>query len=427
MKDEITVKYIYSACIVTATPDLRIVHDPWFTEGVYDGSWFHFPAVRDPIESIGNVDLVYVSHIHPDHYDPRFLRKYFSTFGEKRIIIADHSPSHLAGKARADGLATTVLREPMIIGNTRIEIIPHKTGSQSDIDSAIIVTYFDGRRTHCVVNANDIIFDDAMIEKLRGAAGPVDVLLCGYTGAGPYPQTYFDAGDPELIKEAQLKKRTFFDRYRRLVAAIGAMVNIPFAGKYLLGGKLTALNGFRGVADATEVLSIDPRAVVLADEGGTIGTADLVPSSVRVRAYSPEDVARRERDIADRKMDYERLMIAEEAYQLPIKRLLSQAARRAVEKSECMEDYFFVFRLPSAERIVINANRAAISPIAFLKAPDPLPEPRSEIEIDIRYLFGLLTNVYHWNNAEVGSQFNTRRVPNVFNRQAQSFLNYLAL
>jgi len=62
-----------------------------------------------------------------------------------------------------------------------------------------------------------------------------------------------------------------------------------------------------------------------------------------------------------------------------------------------------------------------------LKAPDPLPEPRSEIEIDIRYLFGLLTNVYHWNNAEVGSQFNTRRVPNVFNRQAQSFLNYLAL
>src|SRR5262249_17485110 len=87
MKDENTVKYIYSACIVTATPDLRIVHDPWFTEGVYDGSWFHFPAVRDPIESIGNVDLVYVSHIHPDHYDPRFLRKYFSTFGEKRIII----------------------------------------------------------------------------------------------------------------------------------------------------------------------------------------------------------------------------------------------------------------------------------------------------------------------------------------------------
>src|SRR5262249_12090400 len=252
----------------------------------------------------------------------------------------------LAGKARADGLATTVLREPVIIGNTRIEIIPHKTGSQSDIDSAIIVKSFDGRRTHCVVNANDIIFDDAMIEKLRDAASPVDVLLCGYTGAGPYPQTYFDTGDPELIKEAQLKKQNFFDRYRRLVAAIGATVNIPFAGQYLLGGKGTGMNGFRGVADATEVLSIDPRAVVLADEGGTIGTADCVPPSVKVRAYSPEDVPRREREIAHRQMDYERLTTAEQASQLPIKRPLSEAARRAAEKSECGEAYFSVFRLP---------------------------------------------------------------------------------
>ena len=56
-----------------------------------------------------------------------------------------------------------------------------------------------------------------------------------------------------------------------------------------------------------------------------------------------------------------------------------------------------------------------------------LPEPRSEIEIDPRYLFGLLTNVYHWNNAEVGSQYNTRRFPNVLNHAAQSFLNYLTI
>lgn len=56
-----------------------------------------------------------------------------------------------------------------------------------------------------------------------------------------------------------------------------------------------------------------------------------------------------------------------------------------------------------------------------------LPAPRSEIIIDPRYLFGLLTNVYHWNNAEVGSQYYTRRSPNVFNRKAQSFLNYLSI
>ena len=55
----INVKYIYSACIVTETDNIRILHDPWITEGIYDGSWFHFPKVDDPIKAIGDVDLGY--------------------------------------------------------------------------------------------------------------------------------------------------------------------------------------------------------------------------------------------------------------------------------------------------------------------------------------------------------------------------------
>ena len=55
-------------------------------------------------------------------------------------------------------------------------------------------------------------------------------------------------------------------------------------------------------------------------------------------------------------------------------------------------------------------------------------EPRCEIFIDPRYLFGLLTRLYHWNNAEVGSQYRARRVPealeagNAYRRDAFSFL-----
>ena len=107
-------------------------------------------------------DLIYVSHVHPDHYDPQFLRQYFDFYGEKEIIVADHSSNHLAGKMKADGLKCTVLRDVRKIGNTSLHILPHKSGSISDIDSAIIVKYFDGRRQHCVVNTNDIIFDGAM-------------------------------------------------------------------------------------------------------------------------------------------------------------------------------------------------------------------------------------------------------------------------
>lgn len=423
----IVVRYIYSACIVTSTKDVRVLHDPWFTEGIYDGSWFHYPKVLDPIKSIGDVDLIYISHIHPDHYDVTFLRKYFSVYGLKEVIIADHDPNYLAGKMRADGIKASILPDGRRIGNTEIRILPHKTGSTSDIDSAIVIKYFEGARSHCVVNANDIIFDDTMISSLKAAANEPDILLCGYTGAGPYPQTYFDLSNPRFREEATKKKLAFFARYKRLTDSMNAKVNIPFAGKYLLGGRLVALNKYRGVADQTEVLALDEKAIVLADNGGEVGTADLSPSAVRTRKYDAGDIDAREREIASRKMDYERLIPAEEIYQLPLKRLLMSAARRASKMSECDTDYFFIFNLPDNERAQVNANKSAGCLIEFLGSNAVLPQPRSEIEIDPRYLFGLLTNVYHWNTAEVGSQYNTRRTPDLLNRKAQVFLNYLAI
>jgi UDP-MurNAc hydroxylase len=423
----ITVRYIYSACIVTITPDTKILHDPWFTGGVYHGAWFHFPEVKDPINVIGDVDFIYVSHVHPDHYDAKFIKEYFAVYGKKEVLIADHMPNHLANKMRAEGITPTIVKQPLRIGSTSVELIPHKTGSSSDLDSAIIVKYQNGVREHSVVNANDIVFDEQITKALQSAAANPDILLCGYTGAGPYPQTYFEATDPALPEEANRKREAFFDRYRRVTKAINAKANIPFAGKYVLGGKLADLNSYRGVADAVEVLAFDEKAVVLADAGGEICTSDLVATSVRTEKYSERDFDRRLEEIRGYKMDYESLIPEDQIYQLPIKRLLVQASRRAVEKSECTEDYYFVFALPHGEQAIINANKSSTTPIKFQGAEAELPQPRSEIIIDPRFLFCLLTYVHHWNNAEVGSQYMTRRIPNVFDRTVQSFLNNLTL
>ena len=43
-------------------------------------------------------------------------------------------------------------------------------------------------------------------------------------------------------------------------------------------------------------------------------------------------------------------------------------------------------------------------------------------------LFGLLTTIYHWNNAEVGSQYFTRRVPSDnYQAEVQDYLNFFAV
>lgn len=423
----IEVKYIYSACVVISTPNARVLTDPWFTEGAYDGSWFHFPKLEDPLTTIGEVDYIYVSHVHPDHYDPKFIKNYFARYGEKPIIIAAHSPNHLENKMRIDGLKASVLSEPLYLGTTTLEITPHKTGSASDIDSALVVRFNDGRREHVVLNANDIIFDDEILEALKRAAPVPDILLCGYTGAGPYPQTYFEVSDQRLLVEAEKKKLAFFERYKKVTAHFGAHVNIPFAGKYVLGGKLSRLNDYRGVADAVEVTVFDHKAVILADNGGTINTCDFNPSAVRKEPYPAHLLKTRLAEISESRMDYERLIPSEEIHQLPLNRLLAIAARKANLRSECKENYYFVFDLPRGGRAVINACKGVEQVIRFIDRTEELPVPRSEILIDYRYLFGLLTHVYHWNNAEVGSQYLTLRVPNELNRSAQAFLNFLAV
>jgi UDP-MurNAc hydroxylase len=426
--DSISVKYVYSSCILTKTPDVTILHDPWFTEGVYDGSWYHFPLVDDPINSIGDCDLIYVSHVHPDHYDPIFIKRYFQRWGRKKIIIADHSPNHLANKIRADALDVEVMYAPTYIGGTKIEIFPHKSGSISDIDSAIVVKYKDHLgREHCIVNSNDIIFDKETAEKLKSIAGDIDILLCGYTGAGPYPQTYFDINDPELKIQALRKKNEFFDRYRRLIEVMQAKINIPFAGKYILGGRLAHLNYFRGVADPLEVTSFDKRALILDDNGGEIDTKSLLPSKLRTVAYAEIDLKNRIDEIKYEKMAYEKFIPESQIENLPLKRLISIAARHARAKSECTSDYYFCISLPGEESALINANKEQNEPVKFVQTGGVFPEPRSEIFIDPRYLFGLLTHVFHWNNAEVGSQYETRRYPNVLNRSAQTFLNYFCV
>ena len=126
-------------------------------------------------------------------------------------------------------------------------------------------------------------------------------------------------------------------------------------------------------------------------------------------------------------MDYEKLFAFNEINQLPLKRILMIATRNACTKSECDEDYFYRINLPNGNYAVINANKNSSKSIFFTENTDELPEAYSEIIIDPRYLFGLLTHIYHWNNAEIGSQYNIRRSQSSYNRKAKEFLFYLTV
>ena len=68
-------EFIGNACgVFHGTEGSKILCDPWIVDGVFEGSWFHYPPLTTKIEDLQDVDAIYVSHIHPDHYDERFFK-----------------------------------------------------------------------------------------------------------------------------------------------------------------------------------------------------------------------------------------------------------------------------------------------------------------------------------------------------------------
>ncbi|HEX2880430.1 MAG TPA: hypothetical protein VHO25_12940, partial [Polyangiaceae bacterium] len=273
-----------------------------------------------------------------------------------------------------------------------------------------------------VVNVNDNDFHADMVGQIRDYGGPnPEIALLGYTGAGPYPQTYYD--DPcVLMQRAAEKKLEFFRRYRIMRDAINPKVAVPFAGKYWLGGKLVDLKAFRGVADAVEVLEFDDRAVVLADGGAaSIDTATLQPTAVRTQGYEPESIKAFLESIRSAPMDYERNFRSLSTQRVPYRSLLLRSYENALKRSMCQSDYYLGVVLSDCV-FVCNAN--ANNSQYWFRTDMVGLEPRSEVRVDLRYLFGLITRVYHWNNAEIGSHLTVQRVPDVFDRTAQHFLDF---
>ena len=68
-------QYISSACVLIEDNGVKILCDPWLVDGAYLDSWFHYPPLKFQPEQFNDVDFIYISHIHPDHFDPNTLNR----------------------------------------------------------------------------------------------------------------------------------------------------------------------------------------------------------------------------------------------------------------------------------------------------------------------------------------------------------------
>jgi UDP-MurNAc hydroxylase len=74
------VTYYGQACALIDAGGIRILTDPWLTEGAFLGSWFHTHLLSDagvsPESVAEKFDYLFISHEHQDHCDARTLQHF---------------------------------------------------------------------------------------------------------------------------------------------------------------------------------------------------------------------------------------------------------------------------------------------------------------------------------------------------------------
>ena len=196
-------KFIGNACgIFTGSKGTKILCDPWIVNGVFEGSWFHYPPLKTELDDIQNVDAIYLSHIHPDHYDHRnfnfskdipiilldeggnFLKKNLITKGYDNFIEIKDNQSKKFNEFYLTMYKPFVghLYEESLLGNL--------------IDSSLVLK--DQNIT--AINFNDNTPDVKACEKLVKKFKKIDLALLNYNAAGPYPSCFENLSKDFFLK-----------------------------------------------------------------------------------------------------------------------------------------------------------------------------------------------------------------------------------
>lgn len=430
------VRYIYSACVSISTEDCTILCDPWFGEA-YDGAWAQWPRIDNPLEICGPADYVYISHVHPDHYDPAFLKAYLAKYPQAKVLIAEHKPDLLGRKLRARGIEPFIIPygDRLLHGDTYLYPFANHANTGMNIDSALVVRHGD----LSVANLNDNPFDQQQIDLINAACpgGHPTVALLPFVGAGPWPQCYEMDSDVRLMA-ALAKKQKYLQLFKRYCEVLRPKVAVPFAGQYWLHGEQLNLNQLRGMADATECKALWPNVWVPADGGkavltvgeNVLGDTDpnqWIMNGLRSVPYDWPTV-RNALECYDRTEIYNPTQGHLKRYEreilipierLPLLKLLQSAVMNAYKQfglaSKWRRDQFIHIYVKTqlSDWFHIQTNRMSVE----FSEHGGKEEPRVEVFIDARYLYGMLTRLYNANSVRIGSLCRFKVVPAEYDKE----------
>jgi UDP-MurNAc hydroxylase len=413
-------EFIGNACgIFYGDKGTKILCDPWINDGVFEGSWCHYPPLKTKLEDILSVDALYVSHLHPDHFDER-------TFHFRKnipIIILDTQPNFLYNILKNKGYCNIILvknDETIAFQEFNItmyspfcEHVFHEAKIGNLIDSAIV---FENK--NCVaINFNDNTPTVSACEKLKKKFERIDLAMINYNAAGPYPSCFSNLSESDKLEKHKAILIRNYDHMVKVANTLSPSFVLPFAGAYVIGGQLANKNQYLGTSTWDEC-------------------ADYIKDKLN---KDIEVVCLRENDIFDLSKG-----LANKPY-IPIDR---QHLKEYLEDIRALKYPYEYDELPDVDHLIKDIHTASKAMkmrmqkygieintsvyINIMEQPVKIYTPEIEntvlhCSLDLRLLRRILDRRSHWNNAEIGCHIEFYREPDHYEPDLHTALQFFHL
>lgn len=423
-------RFIANACGISSGKNgTKILCDPWLIDGVFEGSWCHFHPLKTTMKDFDSVDAIYISHLHPDHFDDR----HFNFDKEKPIIILDHGPNFLMKKLLSLGYTNLIkIKDHETVAFKEFELTMfapftkhnfHEATVGNLIDSALLISC-DGVRA---LNANDNTLSIEAAKRINERFGKIDLAMLNYNAAGPYPSCFDNLSESEKYSESERILRRNFDHVKTICCSLKPQFLMPFAGAYVLGGENAYKNKYLGTstwdACAKYLLKegIGSTKVVLMNEGNEVDVSngelnepyyEIDPKLTQ--KYIDDVLAKivypyQRGPMPDRKLLIEDLKDASGRMYLRMAKF-GIKPKFSVSIKVFDEEYFIY---PEFKRAILGAGSVL--------------EEKMTCSLDERLLRNILDKKSHWNNAEIGAHISFIRIPNEYDPDLHMGLQFLHL
>ena len=417
------VTFISNACaIFESSKGTKILSDPWIEDGVFDGSWCHFHSLETSLQDLQDVDAIYVSHVHPDHFYERF----FDFRKDMPIIVLDHGFNFLHKNLEKLGYKNLIkikdndtksfmdFKITMFKPFSKHNFFEENTKVGNLIDSAIVLESDE----QIIFNANDNSPNIEACQFLKEKFGKIDLAMMNYNNAGPYPSCFDNLSEKEKKEEHFLNLERNINFLKENIKVLEPKNFMPFAGAYVIGGKRFKKNDYLGTTTWDECAKrliesrqIEANIVCLREKD----TFDLT-SSKSNKKYEEIDIMKMKSYIENNLRNIEYPYEKDEkpnivSLEKDLKKSIELLKQR-VEKINLKPDMEVSIFLEKKEIYVCKPENS---------------KGRLECRLDSRLLKRILHKDSHWNNAEIGCHIDFYRSPNYYSPDIHTMLQFLHL